>query len=46
MSQTKIPVDLILNRLAESTEEVKEKVQRASEVLLGSLDTDISQTPH
>ena len=46
MSQTKIPVDLILNRLAESTEEVKEKVQKASEVLLGSLETDISQTPH
>jgi polyhydroxyalkanoate synthase subunit PhaC len=46
MSQTKIPVDLILNRLAESTEEVKEKVQRASEVLLGPLETDISKTPH
>jgi len=46
MSQTKIPVDLILNRLAESTEEVKEKVQKASEVLLGSLETDISQTPN
>jgi polyhydroxyalkanoate synthase subunit PhaC len=46
MSQAKIPVDLILNRLAESTEEVKEKVQKASEVLLGPLETDISQTPH
>jgi len=46
MSQTKIPVDLILNRLAESTEEVKVKVQKASEVLLGSLETDISQTPN
>ena len=46
MSQAKIPVDLILNRLAESTEEVKERVQKASEVLLGSLETDISKTPH
>jgi polyhydroxyalkanoate synthase len=46
MSQTKIPVDLILNRLVESTEEVKEKVQKASEVLLGDLETDISQTPY
>lgn len=46
MSEAKIPVDLILNRLAESTEEVKEKVQKASEVLLGSLETDISKTPH
>jgi polyhydroxyalkanoate synthase subunit PhaC len=46
MSQTKIPVDLILNRLAENTEEVKEKVQKASEVLLGPLETVISQTPH
>jgi polyhydroxyalkanoate synthase len=46
MSQAKIPVDLILKRLAESTEEVKEKAQKASEVLLGNLDTQISQTPY
>jgi polyhydroxyalkanoate synthase subunit PhaC len=45
MSQTKTPLDSILNRLVESTEEVKEKVQKASEVLLGPLETDISQTP-
>jgi polyhydroxyalkanoate synthase subunit PhaC len=46
MSRTKIPVDLILNQLVESTEEVKEKVQKASEVLLGPLETDISQTSY
>ncbi|MFO8084793.1 MAG: class III poly(R)-hydroxyalkanoic acid synthase subunit PhaC [Desulfobacterales bacterium] len=46
MSQAKIPVDLILKRLAESTGEVKEKAQKASEVLLGNLDTEISQTPY
>jgi polyhydroxyalkanoate synthase subunit PhaC len=44
MSRTTIPVDLILNQLVESTEEVKEKVQKASEVLLGPLETEISQT--
>ncbi len=46
MSQAKIPVDLIVKKLAESTEEVQEKAQRASEVLLGPLDTELSQTPY
>ena len=46
MSQAKIPVDLIVKRLAESTEEVQEKAQKASEVLFGPLDTELSQTPY
>ncbi len=46
MSQAKIPVDLIVKRLAESTEKVQEKAQKASEVLLGPLDTELSQTPY
>lgn len=46
MSQAKIPVDSILRYLADSTEEAKEKSQKASEVLLGDLDTEISQTPY
>ena len=46
MSQATIPVDLILKRLAQSTKEAKEKVQKASEVLLGPLETEISKTPH
>ena len=46
MGQAKIPVDLIVKRLAESTEEAQEKAQKASEVLLGPLDTDLSQTPY
>ncbi len=46
MSQPKIAIDLILKQLSESSEQAKSKVQKASEVLLGSLETDISVTPH
>ena len=45
MSQPKIAVDLILKKLTDSTEKVKSKAQKASEVLLGDLDTSISPTP-
>ncbi len=46
MTQPNIAVDLILKKLAESTEKTKERAQRASEVLLGPLDTDLSKTPY
>ncbi|MDM8538583.1 class III poly(R)-hydroxyalkanoic acid synthase subunit PhaC [Desulfobacterales bacterium HSG17] len=46
MSKPKIAVDLILNKIAESTEQVKARAQKASEVLLNSLETDIATTPH
>jgi polyhydroxyalkanoate synthase len=46
MSQPKIAVDLILKKLAETTEEVKSRAQKASEVLLSPLETDLSTTPY
>ena len=46
MSQPKIPVDLILSRLAEDAEKVQDRVRKASDVLLGALNTDIATTPY
>jgi polyhydroxyalkanoate synthase len=46
MSQPKIPVELILENLAEEAEKVQERVKRASDVLLQPLDTNISTTPY
>jgi polyhydroxyalkanoate synthase len=46
MSQPKIPVDLILSKLAEDAERVRERAQKASDVLLESLDTEIAATPY
>lgn len=46
MSQPKIAVDLILKNLAESTEKAKTRAQKASEVLLSPLETDLSTTPY
>jgi polyhydroxyalkanoate synthase len=46
MSQSKIAVDLILKKLAESTEKTKDRARKASEVLLGDLDTDLATTPY
>lgn len=46
MSQPKIAVDLILKKLAETTEKAKTRVHKASEVLTGPLETDLSTTPY
>jgi polyhydroxyalkanoate synthase len=46
MSQVKIPVDLILSKLAEEAEKVQSRAQKASEVLLENLDTEIAQTAY
>ena len=45
MSQSQIAVDLILKKITEQTEKAKSRVQKASEVLLSSLDTGIATTP-
>ncbi|HAO21765.1 MAG TPA: class III poly(R)-hydroxyalkanoic acid synthase subunit PhaC [Desulfobacteraceae bacterium] len=45
MSENKIAVNLILKKLSESTEKVKTRAQKASEVLLSPLNTEISTTP-
>lgn len=46
MTQTKIPVDLILENLAQSTEETRKRVSRASDILLSPLDTKAATTPY
>jgi poly[(R)-3-hydroxyalkanoate] polymerase subunit PhaC len=46
MDQPKIPVDLIIARLAEDVEKVQARVRKASDVLLGPLDTEIAKTPY
>ncbi|MGD8229034.1 MAG: alpha/beta fold hydrolase, partial [Desulfobacteraceae bacterium] len=46
MAKPKIPVDLILSKLAEDAEKAKARVERASDVLLGPLDTEIAATPN
>lgn len=46
MSQPKIAVDLILKNLTASTEQAKTRVRKASEVLLGPLETDLATTPY
>ncbi len=46
MTQPKIPVDLILSKLAEEAEKAGESVQKASDVLLEPLETDIAVTPY
>ena len=46
MPPTKIPVDLILSKLAQETEKAQSRARKASEVLLDDLDTDLAQTPY
>ncbi|MBI5571403.1 MAG: class III poly(R)-hydroxyalkanoic acid synthase subunit PhaC [Desulfomonile tiedjei] len=46
MTQSKIRVDLILASLAEDAEKAQEKVQKASDVFLEPLHTDIATTPY
>jgi polyhydroxyalkanoate synthase len=46
MAQTKIPLDLILNNLAEEAEKAKDRVSKASDVLLSPLNTAIAATPY
>ena len=46
MAEAKIPVDLILSKLAEDAEKTQERVQKAKDVLLSELDTAIATTPY
>jgi polyhydroxyalkanoate synthase subunit PhaC len=45
MNPSKIPVDLILGKLAEDVEKSQERILKSKEVLLGPLETDIATTP-
>ena len=45
MVQSKIPVNLILSKLAEEAEKAGESAQKATDVLLEPLETDIAVTP-
>lgn len=46
MSSTKIPIDLILEKMAEDAEKAQQRVSRASEVFQGQLNTDLASTPY
>jgi len=46
VTEPKIPVDLILSKLAEDAEGIHDRVQKASDVLLEPLDTEIASTPY
>ena len=46
MAQAKISVDLILSKLAEEAEKAGESAQKASDVLLEPLETEIAVTPY
>ena len=46
MSQTKIPVDLILSKMAQDAEKAQSRARKASEVLLDDLETELAQTPY
>ena len=45
-AKPKIPVDIILKHLAEDVDKVQDRAKKASEVLLGPLDTAIATTPY
>jgi len=46
MNQPKIPVDLILSKLAEDAEKVHTRTHKAADILLEPLDTSIATTPY
>ncbi|MDJ0809036.1 MAG: class III poly(R)-hydroxyalkanoic acid synthase subunit PhaC [Desulfobacterales bacterium] len=46
MTQSNIPVDLIISKMAEASEKAQAKARKGSEVLLKDLDTEIAPTPY
>jgi polyhydroxyalkanoate synthase len=46
MTKFNVPVDLIMSKLAEASEQAQTKAQMGSEVLLQDLDTEIATTPY
>ncbi|HCX01305.1 MAG TPA: class III poly(R)-hydroxyalkanoic acid synthase subunit PhaC, partial [Syntrophaceae bacterium] len=46
MNSTKIPIDLILERMAEDAEKAQQRASKASDVLLGELHYELGSTPY
>ena len=46
MNSTKIPLDLILERMAEDAEKAQQRVSKASEILQGQLNCELGSTPY
>ncbi|HCY87270.1 MAG TPA: class III poly(R)-hydroxyalkanoic acid synthase subunit PhaC [Desulfobacteraceae bacterium] len=46
MTQFKVPVDLIMSKMAEDARQAHTRAQKASEVLLDKLETQLAQTPY
>jgi polyhydroxyalkanoate synthase len=46
MSSTKIPLDVILEKMAEDAEKAQQRVTKASEILQGQLNYEIASTPY
>ena len=46
MNSTKIPLDIILERLAEDAEKAQKRASKASDVLLSDLNYELAQTPY
>jgi len=46
MDASKIPLEMILSQMAAETEKAQARMQKASDVLLGPLETDIATTPY
>jgi polyhydroxyalkanoate synthase len=46
MTQTKIPIDLILESLAQDAEKARIRASKASDVLLGPLHSELATTPY
>ena len=46
MERAKIPLDLIRKKLAAEAERAKYRLEKAKDILLGPLDTEIGATPH
>ena len=46
MDKPKIPIDIIMKHLAEDAGEAQDRAQKASDILLGKLETEIASTPY
>ncbi len=46
MDTTKIPIDLIMERMAQDAEKAQQRASRASDVLLGELNYQLGSTPY
>lgn len=46
MTEFKVPVDLIMSNLADGVKSAHSRVQKASDVLLDHLETELAQTPY